>query len=302
MADAEPVKRTSEIEEATNLYVVHPISSWMVPRLARLHVHPNAVSIAGMVSGAAAGLAYYHYQDRRYAVAGFVLMILWHVMDGADGQLARLTRTQSPSGKVLDGICDYVTFVSVYAGLALALRQSHGDWVWGVVIVAGLCHAVQAAAYEVQRQDYNFWGWGRQSAELLDLDARPLGRHQARLRTRIAERLHRLYARVQILAIGTSGASRRRLAATIEQQPARAASIRALYREIFAPSVRRWSVMSANYRTIGIFLFAFLQVPLGYFLVEIFGLGAILALLVSRQPGRYALFFDRLNDGRTGTG
>ena len=302
MADAEPVKRTSEIEEATNLYVVHPISSWLVPRLAKLHVHPNVVSVAGMVFGAAAGLAYYHYQDRRHAVAGFVLMILWHVMDGADGQLARLTRSQSPSGKVLDGICDYVTFVSVYTGLALALRHDHGAWIWGVVILAGICHAVQAAAYEVQRQDYNFWGWGRQSAELLDLDVRPLHRSQAPLRARIAERLHRIYARVQILAIGTSGASRARLKATIERQPARAASIRALYREIFVPSVRRWSVMSANYRTIGLFLFAFLQVPLGYFLIEIFGLSAILVILVSRQPARYAMFFDRLGDGRAGTG
>ncbi|WP_419730473.1 CDP-alcohol phosphatidyltransferase family protein [Lichenicola sp.] len=302
MADAEPIKRTSEIEEATNLHVIHPISSWLVPRFARLHVHPNAVSVAGMVSGAAAGIAYYHYHDRRYAILGFVLMILWHVMDGADGQLARLTRLQSPTGKVLDGICDYVTFVSVYAGLALALRHDHGAWIWAVIVIAGVCHAVQAAAYEVQRQDYNFWGWGRQSAELLDLETRPLDRSQAPLRTRIAERLHRIYARVQVLAIGANGASRSRLATMIETQPERAASIRALYRSSFAPVVRQWSVMSANYRTIGIFLFAFLQIPLGYFLLEIFGLSAILAILVSRQPARYAAFFDRLSDGRAGTG
>ena len=44
---------------------------------------------------ALAGVAYAHYQDPRLTLAGFILMIAWHVMDGADGQLARLTHAQS---------------------------------------------------------------------------------------------------------------------------------------------------------------------------------------------------------------
>ena len=80
----------------------------MTLRFARLGITPNAVSLLGMAFGILAAFAYYHYRDLKWAIAGFVLMIAWHVMDGADGQLARLTNAQSELGKILDGICDGV--------------------------------------------------------------------------------------------------------------------------------------------------------------------------------------------------
>ncbi|HET7334107.1 MAG TPA: CDP-alcohol phosphatidyltransferase family protein, partial [Rhizomicrobium sp.] len=153
MEAAESARRTREIEEITNLYFIHPVASWLTQFFARLHVSANAVSLTGMLFGILAGFSYYHYQDVRFAIAGFVFMIGWHVMDGADGQLARLTHTQSEAGKVLDGICDYVTFIAVYVALALTLSRSEGGWIWLLVIAAGASHAAQAAAYEAQRQE-----------------------------------------------------------------------------------------------------------------------------------------------------
>ena len=95
MTGAEPVKRTAEIEEWTNRVVIHPVSSRLTPWLARLGVSPNAVSLAGMACGLAAGMAYHRsVAGPAYAVAGLLLMLAWHVLDGADGQLARLTHTQ----------------------------------------------------------------------------------------------------------------------------------------------------------------------------------------------------------------
>ena len=132
-----PVRRTSEIEEATNRAFIHPLAARLVPLFARLGIAPNAVSLAGVALGIAAGFAYYHFQDWRYAFAGFALMLAWHVLDGADGQLARLTGRQSALGGVLDGICDYVTFIAVYAGFALALAPLFGPGVWALVIAAG---------------------------------------------------------------------------------------------------------------------------------------------------------------------
>ncbi len=297
MKNAEPVKRTSEIEELTNTYFIHPIASRLASLFASLHISPNSVSVAGMTCGIAAGFAYYHYRDPVFAFSGLFLMIFWHVFDGADGQLARLTHSQSQFGKVLDGVCDYTTFIAVYVGLAVALSQQYGDWVWGVVVAAGACHAVQAAAYEVQRQDYDFWGWGRKSAGLLDLSAPPRDPTAASLGQRVADRLHRLYVELQLLATGVDFESRQKLAALLGLEPEHAASIRLLYRKVFAPSVRRWSVMSANYRTLGIFLFALLKVPLYYFYVEIAGLSAALAVLLYAQQARYTLFFMRWDAG-----
>lgn len=288
----EAVRRAFEIEEVTNLYVIHPISSFLTPRFARLGITPNAVSLAGMAFGILAGLAYYHYRDPRWAIAGFGLMIAWHVMDGADGQLARLTHAQSELGKILDGICDYVTFVTVYFALAAALFRDIGGWSWALALIAGLCHAVQSAAYEVQRQDYEFWGLGRKSAELTLPSPRGSGGEAPRL----AERLHRLYVGAQVLVSGQIVELRERLADAIERAgPDRAAAIRARYREIFSPAVRRWSILSANYRTIGIFIGAALDRPQYYFIFEIIGLSAILALLLVYQRSRYRLLFESLS-------
>ncbi|MEA1671933.1 CDP-alcohol phosphatidyltransferase family protein [Nitrospirillum sp. BR 11163] len=288
MQTTEPVKRTSEIEEVTNLYVIHPISSWLTPRFAALGIPPNAVSLAGMAFGIAAGVAYTHYQTLAWTVAAFVLMIAWHVMDGADGQLARLTNAQSETGKILDGICDYVTFIAVYVGLAMTLAAEHGGWVWIVIVAAGVAHAVQSAAYEMQRQCYNFWGWGRKSAELAKLDT------PAAHRPGVLGALYRLYLRLQYLTTGVTVDFHDELARALAADAARAPKIREAYRAAFAPAVRRWSILSANYRTLGIFIAAAAGRPLLYFWFELVGFSLILAVLLSRQAARSTRFLKSL--------
>ena len=288
MDTSESVRRESEIEEITNLYVIHPVSNFLTPRFARLGITPNAVSLAGMGFGILAGFAYHRYRDPRWAVIGFLLMIAWHVMDGADGQLARLTNAQSELGKVLDGICDYVTFIAVYSALAASLARDLGAWAWLLAAAAGVAHAVQSAAYEAQRQEYSFWGLGKTSAKLAM--PRPAGGAPGPM-----AQLHRLYVGAQLLVSGPAIQFRDRLALAIEKAgPDGVAAIRAHYRAIFAPAIRRWSILSANYRTIGIFLAAAIGRPQYYFLFEIFGFSAILALLLAYQRSRYRLLFDNL--------
>ncbi len=277
LATAEPIRRTLEIEDPTNLCFVHPVANRLVEPFARAGITPNAVSLAGMTFGIIAGVAYHFSQHVGFAVVGFALMIGWHVMDGVDGQLARLTRTHSAFGKVLDGICDYTTFGAVYIGLAL----TRGGWAWALVLVAGACHAVQSAIYELQRQDYNEWGHGIASAAI---PAAALPPHR-----RGADLLLRVYLRVQRAAIDLD--AREKLAAVFARRPERQAELRAAYREVFAPAVRRWSVMSANTRTLAIFLFAAIGRPMLYFPFEILGLGLVLAILLRARRGQYARFF-----------
>ena len=297
MQEPEPIRRTREIEDATNLYVVHPIANRLTPLLRDLHVPANAVSIAGMVFGMLAGVAYYHSHDLLSACIGFILMITWHVMDGVDGQLARLTQSQSELGKVLDGLCDYVTFTAVYAALALQSSPRYGASVWLLAAIAGLFHAVQSAAYEVQRQEYEFWGWGRASKNFLG--ATRASGDGASPAKRISHQLDRLYSGVQRLVVGFTVAFHRRLETSLGSQNRHIEAIRRHYRETFAVPVRRWSVLSANYRTLGIFICTSLRIPLFYFLFEIVGFSLILALLTYWQRARYASFITYLDEIET---
>ena len=282
---AEPVRRTLEIEEFTNRICIHPLAGWLARRFASIGITPNAVSLFGMACGIAASFAYFRYDRTGFVIAGFGLMILWHVMDGADGQLARLTNAQSEIGRVLDGICDYVTFIGVYAALALRLGARDGGWVWVVIVLAGACHAVQSAVYERQREEYERWGLGRNKGG-------PAGPGAAAVPASPVAALFRtawsLYAGVQSFASVPDANVRRELAAGEARLPVE--QFRQRYRETFAPSVRRWSVLSANTRTMGIFAFALCGVPLFYFYAEIAGLSATLVLLLVGQQRRYRRF------------
>ena len=293
-AAGEPVRRVADIEEFTNAWVIHPISYRLTLQFAKLGITPNAVSLTGMLCGILAGVCYNHYRAPVASIAGFLLMVTWHVMDGADGQLARLTRSQSDVGKVLDGICDYVTFAAVYIGLALTLHPIYGGWIWAIVALAGACHAVQAAAYEVQRHNYEVWGCGKKVPP--SVTAPPAGRHVARRSAfhSAAGALNSLYMAVQRMATGAGERSQRKLAMQYGISPPHDAEISRKYREAFAPAVRRWSVLSANYRTIAIFVFALAKAPLGYFVLEIVGGSAALAVLLFDQQLRTRRFLSAL--------
>lgn len=288
---ADPVRRTFEIEDPTNLYFIHPISARLVPIFAKAGVTPNAVSLLGMGCGLLAGVFYHFYRHVGCDLAGFALMLGWHVMDGADGQLARLTKTYSELGKVLDGICDYVTFTAVYVGLGLSLDARLGGWVWLVIAVSGICHAVQSAAYELQRQNYNFLGWGRASAALPKPERLPAG---LGWRGRVAAGLNLIYIRVQLWASGGAEVFNAAFAALLVARPGAQDALRAAYREYFAPVIRRWGVLSANYRTLGIFLAALLKLPLLYFLFEIVGFSLILVALLELRKTQNAAFLAQL--------
>ena len=224
-------------------------------------------------------------------------MVGWHVLDGVDGQLARLTQTQSEFGKVIDGICDNLTFIAVYVGLAIALAQQGKTYVWPFVILAGALHAIQSAAYEAQRQEYDYWGCNKHSAELKNPDLQPRNHGEATFLRRMAVAIVVEYTRAQRAVAGINWGLREQLAAVLQQHPDRENEIRGRYRETFAPSVRCWSGLSANYRTIGIFMFSAFDIPLWYFLAEIFILTPAMLLLMKarREPNeRFARFLTDL--------
>ncbi len=295
LEDLESASRTPEIEEFTNLRFIHPASRRLTLWFARIGVAPNLVSLTGMACGILAGIAYFHYASWWGAPLGLALMIAWHILDGSDGQLARLTHRQSPFGKIIDGICDYVTFLSVYAGLGLAMAERLGPELWGLVALAGLAHVVQSAAYELQRQEYDFWGHDKRSAELTRLED---------LRARRGGPLHRLYVRYVQLQYLTSGGAvrlRERLAAVLARHPEAQARIRARYREVFAGPVRAWALLSSNYRTLGIFLGAVFGVPWLYFLWELVGFSLVMGWRIRAQRRHWHAFARFLDEFGAGT-
>lgn len=277
-----PFLRTQEIEEVTNRYVVHPMSRFFARRFARWGIHPNTVSVLGMALGGAAALAYFHYESAPLALLGFLLMLGWHVMDGADGQLARMTGQTSELGRVLDGLCDHVAFTLVYLSLAIALTPQMGLSIWALAALAGASHVVQASAYEFQRHAYDYWVHGKASA-LPAVMAN--GQHEKRGLGGVFAWLNATYLRIQRRFGAFDEGLHRQLAAALAQA-SDPAQVREAYREAHVGAIRRWNLLSSNYRTLAIFLACLAARPEAYFLFEVVVLNAALVLLIRMQRGR----------------
>lgn len=262
--------RPNSIEELSNQYIVHPISS-VIARLAiKLGVSANIISFIGLGAGWLAAYFYYHQPALGFVAAGFLSMFAWHVFDGADGRVASATGTSSAFGRIIDGVCDHLVFGAVYIAFVLyLLNTGSSPMVWLLALIAATCHAVQAAGYEERRQKYQRRTRGIERGEVTDKLLTVEGKKSA---------LAGLYDAAQRLVSG--GASP--LDAKLKQMRDDNASFGDVQTLINKTSgiVRAWAVLNANNRTIAIALFATLGLPAMYFAYEIVVLNIILIALI----------------------
>ncbi len=159
-----PIKRPArarEMQDALNHYIYHPLAWQLARLLAPTPITPNMVSVVGGSMVVAAGVVYWSTSGPLWAMLGMLLHVSWHVVDGADGDLARITGRSSPLGELVDGICDYVSHIVLYVLLAFVLTRELGSgWAWFWALAAGAGHIVQANHVEVQRRFYQHWTYG----------------------------------------------------------------------------------------------------------------------------------------------
>jgi len=150
-------KRPRELQDSLNFHLYHPLAWRLATLLARTPLTPNMVSVIGGCFVVAAGIIYAQPWGWPGALLGMALHMTWHVVDGADGDLARITGRSSPLGELVDGICDYSSHIVLYSILGWLLSHQIGWISWPIMLAAGISHAVQANHCEVQRRQYQWW-------------------------------------------------------------------------------------------------------------------------------------------------
>jgi phosphatidylserine synthase len=155
-----PRGRPLELQDWLNRYLYHPLAARLARLLKPTGISPNAVSVAGALMVWAAAYAYTAIAWPQGAILGFALHLLWHVVDGADGDLARLTGKTSPTGELVDGVCDYSGHFVLYIALAAMLDDQIGGWAWPLTAAAGASHIAQTNHAETQRRAYLWWAYG----------------------------------------------------------------------------------------------------------------------------------------------
>ena len=124
----------------------------MLPLALARGISANSVSIMGLCLGGGAALAYTQWGNWVLALVGLAFSMGWLIADGLDGMVARATKTASPLGRMLDGLCDHGVFALIYISLALTIGTVEG---WVLAFAAGGAHAVQSNLYEGERARFH---------------------------------------------------------------------------------------------------------------------------------------------------
>ena len=269
---ARPV-RPRELEDPLNHHLYHPLA-WQLARvLAKTPLTPNMVSVFGGLSVVAAGIAYLT-PTTGAALLGLALHMAWHVIDGADGDLARMTGRTSPRGELIDGLCDYFSHVILYTLLATVLARSTGPglgggWAFAIMLTAGAAHAVQSNHVEVQRRFYLHWIYGKPWLINVRPETRGMLAWLVSLYLRVAVGLSPNALAIDAAVNAASG------------DPARLAALRAIIRAHWTPLLTFEKWLGPNQRALALGVSMLLTAsPLAYFVFGTVWLTLLLGISV----------------------
>ena len=143
------VKPTDGVFARMNRRISIPISR----QLIKFPITPNMVSLFTLGVSFAAG-ASYAMGGYWNTLLGAVLSVWASILDGCDGEVARLKLQASDFGCWLETACDYLYYLFIFAGMAIGLARSSGNrafWAWGAALLFGAAFTILIAWFERSR-------------------------------------------------------------------------------------------------------------------------------------------------------
>lgn len=156
--------KTVDSEEILDLLIFRPISFAFVKLIYSTSITPNQISIIAMIFGILSGV-FYAFASYDFMLLGALSLFLCNTLDCADGQLARLKNNGTRIGRVVDGFIDYITSISIFIGLGIAMTTITGDplYAWALTVAAGVSKAVQNLFFDNFRNMYLEYAYGKVS-------------------------------------------------------------------------------------------------------------------------------------------
>ena len=270
-------QRPRELQDPLNHYLYHPLAWQLARGLAHTTITPNRVAVFGGLMVVAAGIVYANLAWPIGAALGMALHMGWHVVDGADGDLARMTGRTSPIGEMVDGVCDYASHIVLYLILGWVLSKEAGFFTgtagWILLVFAGISHAVQSNHVEVQRRQYQWYVYGT-----------PWIRHShGQADSATSKSLFGVFVSAYLNAASGMTPHALRIDAAVDAakgDPARLAEIAAAVRAEAPPLLFMCKVLGPNPRAIVLGLSMFAGTPLYYMIYQAVVLNLLLVVSV----------------------
>jgi hypothetical protein len=287
--------KSPDTEEFIDIYFYRPVGYYWALLFRKLGVSPHSVTVLSIIIGMAGGICFY-YQSLAVNIGGMGLLVWANMYDSADGQLARMTGKTSPVGRILDGICGDLWFITVYAALCLRLTPQWGIWIWLLGAVTGFFHIRQAAIADYYRNVHLLFLKGEAGSELSHTATLKKKNEQLdRKRDFIAKLFQTIYLQY------TGNQERmtpqlQRMMKVIRDRHRNEApeSFRTAFRKKSLPLMKYTNILSFNTRAIALFISLFIGMPWLYFAFELTALNVVFVYMIVTHERFCAGFCKRL--------
>ena len=301
--------KSMDTEETLDLMFYRPIGYMWAVLCAKVGITPNAITIASIFLGVAGGILFYfgEPQDLWLNYVGMFLLVWANSFDSADGQLARMTKQYSRLGRILDGLSGDFWFVAIYFAICFRVNETSeffmqhwSGWIWILAILAGGCHAKQAAMADYYRQFHLYFLKGKEGSELdsvdqLDKDfaAVPWKGHFWK---KVTMMFYRNYTANQEVMTPSMQTLRRKLKKLFGDDIV-PDQFRNAFRLKSKPLMKYTNMLSFNTRVIALFISIIVRMPWLYFAFELTVLNLMLVYMILRHESICRSFIAKLDNG-----
>ncbi|MDD6779073.1 MAG: CDP-alcohol phosphatidyltransferase family protein [Bacteroidales bacterium] len=301
--------KSMDTEETLDLMFYRPIGYMWALLCAKVGITPNAITIASIFLGVAGGIMFYFGKphDLWLNYVGMFLLVWANSFDSADGQLARMTKQYSRLGRILDGLSGDFWFVAIYFAICFRVNETSdffmqhwSGWIWVMAILAGGCHAKQAAMADYYRQFHLYFLKGKEGSELdsveqLDKDYAQVS-WKGHFWKKITMMFYRNYTANQEVMTPSMQKLRRKLKALFgdDNVPEK---FRNDFRLKSKPLMKYTNMLSFNTRVIALFVSIIVRMPWLYFAFELTVLNLMLVYMILRHERICRKFIKKLDNG-----
>ena len=163
-----------EVEEIFDLFFYRPLAFLLVKIIYPTNITPNQLTIGAIIMGIIGGFFYAHGSPLapEYFIIGALFFMMFNILDCSDGQLARLKHNGTRTGRIIDGLADYIAVIAVYIGIGIGFANHTENPLlnWVLLAVTGASITTQAILIDYYRNRFLDYVLERKSTFEEDLD------------------------------------------------------------------------------------------------------------------------------------
>ncbi len=301
MSKIKATYKSKDTEEYLDKIFYRPIGYILAITAKALHLTPNQVTIFSIFVGVAGGHMFF-YNDLTLNIYGMLLLMFAQALDGADGQLARMTNSQSQLGRILDGLSDNLKFISIYLHIIFRLIDGGSSpWIILVAVLAGISHSLQSALADYSRNHYVSYVLDNKKSEIDDSVLLLNKYGKITWKNNIIKKfLMRVYINYTVEQEFLSKKMKKLYVITKEKFGDDVPDwFKDKYREFHKPLIKWYNILTSNTRIIVLFIGLFIGCPTIFWIFELTVLNLLMFYVIIKH-NNYANYLIKMINKKSG--